>query len=315
MAAYNNFRRGNWGYNPYKKYKTSGGSRRSNGNFKAAKQTKDAMNFVIKCNYAFTANYSRETIDENTVNEYGTAVINIYDVLRNNSQFAGFANIYDQIKVNGIKSKINVVDADTSIANIQSVKTINIVTAWDRTGISSDQVEFYKVTVDPEHPEVDPVDTKILQQDWDSQSASKFKYLIGSGIVNGTGANKSILNSFQRWSSSPFLYASTIQEKGCYISTDNFHEFIDHLDTDDSFNYISDSYKDGKINENFNSVNPCVPFESASLPWKPTLMVGVFKSGIDNVNKKVSQYLPCENVVFNAEFTIDCTFRNMKAAM
>ena len=287
---------------PYKKYKSSSGSRRIRGNFKAAKQTRDSMNFVIKCNYAFTAKYVK--VNENS--EYGTAVVNIYDVLRNNSQFAGFANIYDQIKVNGIKSKINVVDANITVANANSVKTINIVTAWDRTGISSDQVQFYEAN-----------DDVIISNDYDNaeKPAAKFRYVIGSGIVNGTGANKTILNNFQRWSSSPFLYASTQQEKGCYISTDNFHEFIEDMETDTCKNTISGRYASCTVNEHFTGANPCTPFESPSLPWKPTLMVGVFNTGIDTTSKTVSQFLPCDNVVFNAEFTIDCTFRNMKAAM
>ena len=93
MAFYS--RRGNWGYNPYKKYKSGSGAKRSRGNFKASKQTRDSMNLVVKCNACLSAAY-------NKARDYGAAVINIYEVLRTNPQFASFVKLYDQVKVGDI---------------------------------------------------------------------------------------------------------------------------------------------------------------------------------------------------------------------
>ena len=296
------FRRGNWGYNPYKKWGSSSTKRRR-GNFKAAKQTRDAMNFVIKCNYAFSAKYIPKDANNNVV-EYGTAVINIYEVLRSNSQFSNFAALYDQIKVDGIKVKLNVADAATTAAQINAIKTINIVTAWDRTGISKDQVDFFDIAGD-----------KIPEVDYDTSGANSFKYKIGKGIVNGTGNNKTILNNYQRWSSNPYLYPSTSEEKGCYLSTSNFAPFLESVNYNTCANTVNSANDATPISELFNNANPCIPFESPSCKWKPTLMVGVFKTGLDGESYAVDNYQECDPVVFNAEFTIDCKFRNMKASL
>jgi hypothetical protein len=294
MAFYS--RRGNWGYNPYKKYKSGSGARRSKGNFKASRQTKDAMNLVVKCNTCLSSAYD-------ATHDGGVAVINVYEVLRTNPQFASFVKLYDQVKVGGIKVKLNVVDAQTTVSQINQIKNINVVTAWDRTGLSKDQVKFY-----------DSNNEEIIRNEWDTSGVHHFAPWIGKGIVNATGVDKSILNSFQRWNRSPFLYPSTMEEKSQYLSTSNFEETVASYDYSTGNYFINDSNDATPITELFNSANPCLPFESPSCKWKPTLMIGVFTSSYDSTNKAIKQYDSCEPVLFNAEFSIDVTFRNMKAS-
>lgn len=294
MAFYS--RRGNWGYNPYKKWKSSSGGKRNRGQFKAARQTRDAMNLNVKCNACLSAAYDK-TLD------FGAAVINIYEVLRTNPQFASFVKLYDQVKVGGIKVKLNVVDAQTSVANISQIKNINVVTAWDRTGLSKDQVKFY-----------DSNNEIIERVDWDTSGVHHFTPFIGKGITNATGVDKSILNSFQRWNRSPFLYPSTMEEKSQYLSTSNFEETVATFNYDQGTYVVNEANDATPIAELFNSANPCLPFESPSCKWKPTLLIGVFTSSYDNQNKVINQYDDCQPVLFNAEFSIDVTFRNMKAS-
>ncbi|OUM69325.1 hypothetical protein PIROE2DRAFT_2830 [Piromyces sp. E2] len=288
-------RRGNYGYSRYKKWKGSS-NRRSKNSFKAARQTRDSLNMVIKCNTCFCAAYD-------AVNDGGCAVINIYEVLRNNPQFTSFIKLYDQVKVGGIKAKLSVVDASTSVANISQIKNINVVTAWDRTGISRKQVDFFNAA-----------EELIVRTDWDISGASFFAPHIGKGIVNATDVDKSVLSSFQRWTRTPFLYPSTMEEKSQYLSTSNFEDVIV------SFNFATNKYRIDTSNDNtpitelFNTSNPCLPFESPSCKWKPTLIVGVFKSVFDNTEKKLIQFASYNPVLFNAEFSIDVTFRNMKAS-
>ena len=294
MAFYS--RRGNWGYNPYKKWKGSSGSKRSRGNFKASRQTRDSMTLVVKCNACISAAYD-------ATNDGGVSVINIYEVLRTNPQFASFVKLYDQVKVGGIKVKLNVVDAETTINGINKIKNINIITAWDRTGLSKDQVLFYD-----ENAEL------ITRDEWDTSGVHHFAANIGKGIVNATGVDKSILNSFQRWNRSPFLYPSTMEEKSQYLSTSNFEDIVASYDYTTGAYVVNESNDNTPITELFNSANPCLPFESPSCKWKPTLMIGVFTSSYDGTNKVIKQYDSCSPVLFNAEFSIEVTFRNMKAS-
>lgn len=294
MAFYS--RRGNWGYNPYKKYKSSSGSKRSRGNFKASKQTRDSMSLVVKCNACISSAYD-------ATNDVGVSVINIYEVLRTNPQFASFVKLYDQVKVGGIKVKLNVVDAQTSINSISQIKNINVITAWDRTGLSKDQAVFYDSNAEV-----------ISREDWDTSGVHHFATKIGKGIVNATGVDKSILNSFQRWNRNPFLFPSTMEEKSQYLSTSNFEEVVASYDYTTGAYVVNESNDATPITELFNSANPCLPFESPSCKWKPTLMIGVFTSSYDSTNHVIKQYDSCNAVLFNAEFSIEVTFRNMKAS-
>lgn len=289
-------RRGNYGYNPYKKYKASSVNKKSRGNFKAARQTRDSMNLVVKCNSCISAAYDK-------TNDFGCAVINVYEVLRTNPQFASFVKLYDQVKVGGVKVKLNVVDATTTVANIAQIKNINVVTGWDRTGLSRDQVIF-----------LDSNSEAIVRNDWDTSGAAYFAPKIGKGITNATGVDKSILNSFQRWNRNPFLYPSTIEEKSQYLSTSNFEDAVAKYDYSTNRYEVNDANESTPITELFSSSNPCLPFESPNCKWKPTLMIGVFTSSYDSTNKVINQYDNCDPVLFNAEFSIDVTFRNMKAS-
>lgn len=294
MAFYS--RRGNWGYNPYKKWKSGSTGKRSKGNFKAAKQTRDSMNLVVKCNTCISAAYDKTA-------DAGAAVINVYEVLRTNPQFASFVKLYDQVKVGGIRVKLNVVDATTTVQNISQIKNINVVTAWDRTGLSRDQVIFR-----------DSNNEAIPRNEWDTSGAANFLPKIGKGITNATGVDKSILNSFQRWNRNPFLFPSTMEEKSQYLSTSNFEDVIASYSYEGGVYTVNEANDSTPITELFNSANPCLPFETPSCKWKPTLMIGCFTSSYDTTNKVINQYDTCGPVLFNAEFSIEVTFRNMKAS-
>lgn len=294
MAFYS--KRGNYGYNPYKKYKSGSTVRRSRAQYRAAKQTRDSMNLNIKCNTCISAAYDKE-------NDFGAAVINVYEVLRNNPQFSSFVKLYDQVKIGGIKVKLNVVDATTSIANISQIKNINVITGWDRTGLSRDQVLFY-----------DSNNEIIPRNEWDTSGAHAFAPKIGKGVTNATGVDKSILSSFQRWTRNPFLYPSNLEEKSQYLSTSNFEDVVASYNFSNGKYFVNDSNDSTPITELFNSANPCLPFESPSCKWKPTLMIGVFTSSYDSNSHAINQYDICSPVLFNAEFSIDVTFRNMKAS-
>ena len=306
MAFYS--RRGNWGWNPYKKYKY--GSRRTKGNLKAAKQTRDAMNVTVKCNTTFMSAY-------NKASDYGTAVVPIYEVLKKSPQFSSFSSLYDQVKINGIRCKMSIVDAATSLQDLSNLKTVNVITGWDRTGISNEQLSFFS---DLGNPAADPPEppTLINQDKYDETVVKCFTYKIGKGIVNATGVAKSTVNATTRWSSSPYLYPSTQEEKSCYLSTSSFRDFVSGLSFNNGYQKLSGEFDGLTVHQLTNASNPCIPFESPICKWKPCLMVGVFRSTIltdtTTNTKYIEQFDNCDQILFNAEFSVDVTFRNIKAA-
>lgn len=300
MAFYS--RRGNWGWNPYKKYRYGG--RRTKGNMKAAKQTRDSMQVTIKCNHSFISGY-------NATNDFGTAVIPIYEVLKKSPQFVSFSHLYDQIKVNGIRVKLSIVDAEVTLNDLSNVKTINVITGWDRTGISKDQLVFFNnVLAEDEY--------KIDKAQYDETPVKVFNYKIGKGIVNATGIAKSTVNATTRWSAAPYLYPSTNEEKSCYLSTGSFADFVAETNPTNNYQLLAPEFDGLTVQQLINSSNPCIPFESPLCKWKPCLLVGCFRSTIvtdETTNKKsISQFSGCPPVLFNAEFSVDVTFRNLKAS-
>jgi hypothetical protein len=301
MALY--FKRGNWGWNPYKKYKY--GSRKTKGNMKAAKQTRDAMSVTVKCNTTFMSAY-------NKTDNYGTAVIPVYEILKKSPQFTSFSALYDQVKVNGIRVKLSIVDAETSVQNLSNLKTVNVITGWDRTGISHEQLKFFS-----DLGSGSTLPTVINPDKYDETVVKMFTYKIGKGIVNATGISKTTVNATTRWSSSPYLYPSTNEEKSCYLSTSSFKDFVEGVNLGNGYSKLASEYDGLTVHQLTNSSNPCIPFESPICKWKPCLMVGVFRSTIaedSNHVKYIEQYDDCGQILFNAEFTVDVTFRNIKAA-
>ena len=292
-------------YKTYKRKYTSTNSR-AKGQFRAAKRTSDALSFVVNSNVVFTARY------DPTSNK-GVAIVNMWDVLARNKNFQLMQQMYDQVKMDGIKYKLNITNAETDLQGIASIKNYSIFTAWDKTGLSPGQ---YKIgTSSGMTPEqfnaIGP--TVIEQKDWDN-SAKPAQYwwcTLGDGIVNQTGVQKSILNSFQRWNSYGSLYPSLAQEKQQYLQTGDINIFDKKMNQQNMLCEIQDRYKNNCVNSILSEPNPVIPFENNSIRFKPCLLVGVFSNAVSG--KDISQFGKVEYpVVFNAEIQIAVTFRNLK---
>lgn len=137
------FRRGNWGYNPYKRWSTQGSGngvkRRAVQTIRAANNQNSTINFAFKINYAFTASFNKSS-------GTGTAAINVYDVLMKSENFLNMMRMYDSVKVNGVNVRLNVTDYTVQASQQAAIKTINVVTAWDKSGLSTQECEFYEAT-------------------------------------------------------------------------------------------------------------------------------------------------------------------------
>lgn len=300
------FKRDYYNYNRYNYYNSF--KRKHRGKNKAAKEANTNLNFVVKCNHAFSAQY-----DPN--GEIGTAALNIWEILKNNATFDKFSELYDSVKINGVGVKLSVTDATTTVSNINQIKSINVITAWDRTGLSDEQVLYYDV-------EKQVID----KEDYDNYPMKYWRTKIGKAIVNNGSAKKSILNSFQRWSHYESLWASNLEEKSEYISTSVIEPFSSGFDPSTNVNQVSGDFSNMNVNSITSLSNPAVPFETSSVKWKPILLVGVFTTGfvaqtVTNDNDPepnpyydISQYAKTLPVLFNAELSINCTFRSLKGS-
>lgn len=261
---------------------------------RAGNNQNSTINFALKVNYAFSAKYDAST-------DKGVAAINIYDVLMKSENFINLKNMYDSVKVNGVNVRINVVDANSSVANVNAVKSINVCTAWDKSGLSLSDIVFLDANGD-----------EIINNTFDTNKAISYYNTIGKKITGYGSVTKGLLNQYQKFTRFEKCWPTTLQEKGCYIQTDLFNDFTTGHDAINSIETISGDYSDQIVNSVLAQPNPVIPFENMSVPWKPVLLVGVFKSTIDETTHAVTQYGNTDEVLFNAEFTIPCTFKGLK---
>ncbi|OUM70096.1 hypothetical protein PIROE2DRAFT_1774 [Piromyces sp. E2] len=103
-----------------------------------------------------------------------------------------------------------------------------------------------------------------------------------------------------------------LRKKECYLSTDSFGDFVEVINGTNGYSKLSVEYDELTPLQLFNEANPVIPFELPACKWKPTLLVGVFKSLINNGT--ITQFDSSPVVLFNSEFSIDDTFRNIKAS-
>ena len=215
-----------YNYRRYGYYKPFG-SKASNSlvarawkSIKEANKTNTSIDFAFKINYSFVANYEKDT---NT----GVAAINCYDVLFKSENFRNMMKNYDQVKINGVTVRLNVTDYQTTGSQSGSIQTINVITGWDKTGLSvvrsfSDNesvgdVEFYDdLAGGSAH--------LIAGDNFDDNTkpAKGYRNIIGNRISEGYGAKKGLLNNYQKFSRYESCFPSTIEEKSQYVPTANF---------------------------------------------------------------------------------------------
>lgn len=324
-----------YGWNTFKK--SNSVVSRAWRSIKEANKNNTQIDFAFKINYAFNVFFKKEDSTSENPKGYGVAALNIYKILLKSENFKNMMKNYDQVKVNGVTCRLNVCDAEITLSN-NNVGAINVVTGWDKTGLSVvrsiggetvGDVEFFHDApdfmnqVEPISP--DDFDIKDLPS-WTDETTDPptvhpavpnggcpvyFRNVIGARLAEGYGCKKGLLNSYQRFSRFESCFPSTMDEKTAYVPTANFNDIETSIDTSGTGAIqINGDYSDGTVNDLLSVPNPCLPFEQLGFNWKPTLLVGCFRTAINGGN--VQQYGECNNVVFNGEFTIPVTFKGQK---
>lgn len=309
MAKYSKKRK----YNKYNKYnwntfkKSNSVVSRAWRSIKEANKSNSALDFAFKINYAFSVMYSGEGGGGNR----GVAVINIYDVLQKSENFQNMAKSWDQVKINGVTVKLNITDGSTTFSNANSYRTVNICTGWDRTGITAGtDAEFQsKNSTGGQNPVV--TYENIERENWDSGTATHFVNTIGKRITEGYGAKKGLLNQYQRFNRYESLFPETLDEKCCYVSCGNINDYVTGYDNTYGRSTISGEYSAMTVMAQLSSPNPAIPFENPGIKWKPTLLVGAFRTTVGQAGE-ITQYGEVEPIIFNGEFTIPVTFKGQK---
>ena len=313
-------------YNRYRPYR-SGITRRASRQQRAADQQRDATNIVINTNYSFDCGQTMNQIYMDAGDDgwfdTGCAAINIYDILRKSDYFSEFSKMYDQFRVNNIRAKIIATNWATSkeesnteeINEIIKARSYIIVTAWDRSGLSKEQVE--------------------IRKDWNDNIINhKFYTKLGKSITTYSSAKTKHLGPGNAYEIVRQLYPENLYEKSQFISTallkgqyirtnnDNFayncfYKRVVPVTQQNPNGYVYTAY-------DFDPKYPCNLIADPSCPFKPTLLVDVISGpnpyvtnikekdpeGFDTVlTKGINKIKP---VTFDVEFDIDVTFRGLR---
>ena len=296
----------------YKPKRGGGINRRANGNFRAARSQTDNGNFVVKGTQMLNAFYKQMykpndgQADGIEIPDVGSTFINFYDVLNQNKNFTLQKQLWDEFRINKIRVRLTVANAVLDINNYNAVKTINVVTAWDRTGLSCRQI----TAIDTAALDAASTATEANIINPNTQKRSKnvaaLFTRLGPIVEEYGSAFKSPLNSFQNFKRTCNLSVRDGAEKNTWIST----ELIDSPGF--TYNALTGQYtcdaKNQKSLEDFeNDSNPTNPIENPTIKWKPTLLLSVYNCGIDGSN--LVKAADTANVIFNMSYEMDITFR------
>ncbi|WP_373792427.1 hypothetical protein, partial [Jeotgalibaca porci] len=148
------------------------------GEFRAATFQRDSARQILK--------WSQEqkiTINANA--NQGGSLFNAWRALKNSGFYSNFASMYDQIKLNGVRVKITLLSASSSIYSATNNPVF--VSAWDRNGISGTSSGI-------------PAPTFTLVSSYGSAMTRPLTQGANFGVTR-------------------YIYASTMAEKSQYVAT------------------------------------------------------------------------------------------------
>lgn len=311
-------------YRPY-----SSGGRRARNQQRAADQQRDSTTIVISANYAFDCGQNMYQVDKinNKWYDTGCAAINLYDILRKSDYFNQFSELYDQFKLDNAKAKIIATNWATSkeesgtekINEILKSRSYIIVTAWDRTGLSANQI-----VKNPEwqaNPNIQEPDKRV------------FYCTIGKSITDYGSAKTKHLGPGNAYEIVRQIYPENSYEKSQFIST-KLLSLQQVRSSNNGFEYncyyrrLMPTDEDPNNTElvamNFDERSPCNLLSNPACPYKPTLLVNVIggpNPAVVKVNETDEQGYVIVNeigvnkikpVTFDIEFELVVTFRGLR---
>lgn len=328
-------------------YSTSSRSkRRAIGNQRAANQQKDTSQVNLSIQHKCSTEYyhnSLEILDNEGAGtgvyenfQSGVYALNIWDLLRKSEFYQSYATMYDQVRIDAIKLKLTPIAWNIQAPENQGLdgridysigtqyKAITVVTAWDRTGLSQEQVRI----VAREVP-IEGGNTGVIGLDANSDG---LYVTMNDDVGTYSSAITTSLTFGSKSTINRYLYPSNLAEKSFYVNTADLKQwyekydqekgrFIGFVDKDQVIQTAGNEDLDqGNLiamlrNSPASESNPAFLLEDSTVPFKPTLLIGVQspypKSAFERTNANVIVQAP---VTFNVEADIAVTFRGLRKA-
>lgn len=316
-------------------FKRSSTRSKSWGNMKAAKQQADQSTFTINIPSTLdAANYpSANPLNPTSTINYGVYPLSIFEQLRKSEFYQSYASMYDEFKIDRIKVKLLPTEFIYTASNIEGntrYRNVTVYTAWDRTGLSKDQLVLIAahLTEDSEKIGSYTVNGTTVTDDGDGLYC-----IVGNDITTYSSSESRVVNPGTNTSIVRWLNPKTMDEKSQWISTGLLRKWYDgyaaghfyglptgkvnatRLLTNEGDVQIGDEIiptngTDATVQRavlnhlsSANKDNPCYLLEDTGFKFKPTLLVGIYpESTATNICK------------FNVETEVVCTFRGLRKA-
>lgn len=302
---------------------------RGKGQYKSAKQQADNASVVlniptqISC---FNKRVNLGTEQNPDMIEAGIYAMNIYDLMRKSEFYQSYSRMYDEFKIDNVKIKLIPVAFDvTAGTNNTRYQALTVYTAWDRTGLSQEQV---KLVADNVAGNPDKIGS-YAQGDRDGLYTT-----IGSNITTYSSSESRQVQPGASTTITRWLAPKTMNEKSSWLSTSVIDKWCDGWDLNNG-RYVGiptnsglADYSIAKIGITGTGVtgsvsaiswspalkeNPCFLCECPEIKFKPTFLVGVYPSVEDAITEAGN--MPNNNkVLFNVETEVLCTFRGLRKA-
>lgn len=313
---------------------TSRSKRRAIGNYRAAIQQKDStqvnLNIQHKCSTSFRGVLiPGEGGAVRHQFKAGVYAVNVWDLLRKSEFYQSYANMYDQVKIDRIKIKLTPIQWTFNNNGANTFQAITVITAWDRTGLSENQV---KIITDDVATQGDNANIVGLAQEANNDG---LYVVMNDEIGSYSSAMTRNLNPGSSLSISRVLYPSSLAEKSFWANTADLDQWYASYDVmkcryigfeDDGNVYggaidpeIIAQHKIGELRKTDAAVNnPCFLLEDSTIPFKPTFLLGV-QTGISNNyigyhEDEQTNDIPSPPVLFNMEADVGVTFRGLRKA-
>ena len=308
-------------------FNSSRSKRRATGNQRAAAQQRDTTQVNLSIPTQIECGNSTFSINGSEIGPIGVYALNIWDVMRQSEFYKSYANMYDQVRIDKVTCKLTpyqfpIFTNGTGIGNYYNSYTV--VTAWDRTGLSEEQLYL---------------NAEYGSKEIGNANDSEGLYVVmgGKEISTYSSAFTRSVNPNSSVSISRSIYPTSMSEKSYFVNTSDIDTWYTGYDPS-HYRYwgITSSSWVGSMEDvqvttnaedvvtvptsplvsqffasNFHAKNPCVPIETSSVPFKPTLLVGIqnepiYISGIND------QFTP--KMKFNVECDVVVTFRGLRKA-
>lgn len=269
-----------------------------------------------------------------TFNNGGYA-LNIWELLRKSEFYQSYANMYDQVKLDKVTVKLTpyqfpIVNYGNSVGIKQYYNSYTIVTAWDRTGLSNEQMVYIHSQGGTESKKEWKVGNRNNEDGLYPQLSGKSIATYSSAIQRNINPNSSTASITRT------LYPTTIGEKSYWVNTGDLRNWYDGFDAEHGRYYgitpqtaiqsrsltieaqqmVIPQYPLTAVGAvtRMQATNPCYLLETAEVPFKPTLLIGMLNEEIDLSAEGQNWGKLTPRMKFNVECDCVVTFRGLRKA-